>query len=203
MSFLQYIIQAEGKHSAVPQRSLSDIFRCLLLVRFLFKHFHRADIFRCFRNDIAIFFAGIRRFHTHQHQVGRTLCRTLLQPLQSFEIILFHVRIHRTYDHRLFSCHSLHILQICHRQCNRREGVSSAGLHADTDIFSQLVVDGRDLCLGCGNRDLCLRIRLPDLPVYSLHHGLQAAVFRMEYFDKLLGTDPVGQGPQPLSGTAR
>ena len=81
--------------------------------------------------------------------------------------------------------------------------VSSAGLHADTDIFSQLVVDGRDLCLGCGNRDLCLRIRLPDLPVHPLHHGLQAAVFRMKYFDKLLGTDFVGQGPKPLSGAAR
>ena len=39
--------------------------------------------------------------------------------------------------------------------------------------------------------------------ICRLHHGLQAAVFRMEYFDKLLGTDPVGQGPQPLSGTAR
>lgn len=50
-------------------------------------------------------------------------------------------------------------------------------------------------------RDLCLRIRLPDLPVHPLHHGLQAAVFRMEYFDKLLGTDLVGQGqsrcPEP------
>lgn len=42
-----------------------------------------------------------------------------------------------------------------------------------------------------------------DLPVHPLHHGLQAAVFRMEYFDKLLGTDLVGQGPKPLSGTAR
>ena len=56
----------------------------------------------------------------------------------------------------------------------------------------QLVVDGRDLCLGCGNRDLCLRIRLPDLPVHPLHHGFIASVRALENFNELLGTDIVG-----------
>ena len=72
-----------------------------------------------------------------------------------------------------------HVHQIGRCQCNRRKGIPTTGLHADTHILAQLDVNGRTLRFAGSNRHSYIRVYL---------------------LDKLLGTNVVGQGPQPLTG---
>ena len=199
---LQNISNLIGKHAAVPQRPLTDILFCRLLIRLLFEGVHRADHALFLGQDIPILLTGVGRRDAHEHQLRRLLFRQRLQCLKRSEIIRFHVRIHWAYYHSLFLAEPLHIPQIGRSQYNRREGVAATGFYRDSHILAQLVMQGRNLCLGGGHRHPRFRIRLPNLPVYTLHHRLIGAVFLLKNANKLLGSNVIGQGPQPFSGAA-
>ena len=93
-------------------------------------------------------------------------------------------------------------MQVRRCQHDRGKSIFPARLHADSDAIPELAVEGGYLGLGSGNKDICLPVRLANLPVNPLDHGFQLAVLPLEYFDKLLGADVVGQGPQTFAAPA-
>ena len=92
-----------------------------------------------------------------------------------------------------------HVHQIGRCQCNRRKGIPTTGLHADTHILAQLVVNGRNLRFAGSNRHSCIRVYLLDLAIDTLHHRLIGTIFLLENLDihKLL---PYRKEPHPGSG---
>ena len=93
-----------------------------------------------------------------------------------------------------------HVYQIGGCQCNRRKGIPTTGLHADTYILAQLVVNRRNLRLAGSNGHGCIRVNLLNLAIDTLYHRLIGTIFLLENLDKLLRTNVVGQGPQTLTG---
>ena len=63
-------------------------------------------------------------------------------------------------------------------------------------------MNGRNLRFAGSNRHSCIRVYLLDLAIDALHHRLVGAILFLEDFDKLLGSDVIGQRPQALAGTA-
>ena len=171
MSNLHNILQFVCKYSTIPKGSLCNIllgyFHCWLL----FKSSYHRSLVRRYRNNVSVFFTGIRGFDSHQYQICLTLVCLNRQLLQGLKIVLFHVRVYRTYYDRFLRRHFHYIYQVSRRQCNRRECISSTRLYGNSYIFSQLIMNCRDLGLACGNRNRCLGIYLLNLMINSLHHG--------------------------------
>ena len=192
MSLVHHIAQPIGEHTAVPQGTLGDV-ACRNIRRGLFfEGLDTGHVVPAFRDDIAVFFAGIGGLNAHKHQIGLSLICLGGQLLQSFKIAVLHVRVYGANHHRLLRRNVQHIHQISRGQCNGRERVPAAGLHADAHILPQLIVDSGDLGLAGGNGHRGIRIHLFDLPVDPLNHGLIAAVLFFEELDELFGTDVVG-----------
>ena len=93
-------------------------------------------------------------------------------------------------------------MQVRRCQDNGGKGIPAAGLHADTHVLAQLVMDGGNLGFGGRDGHGGLRVRLSDLAVHPLDHGLIVPLRGLEDFNELLGADVIGKGPQPLSRSA-
>ena len=202
VGLVHHIAQLIGKHTTVPQGPLGNV-ACSHVCRGLFfEGLDTGHMVPAFRDDIAVLLAGIGGLNAHKHQIGLSPICLGGQLLQSLKIAVLHVRVYRANHHRLLWRNVQHIHQIGRGQCNGREGVPAAGLHADAHILPQLIVDGGDLGLAGSNGHRGIRIHLFDLPVDPLDHGLIAAVLFFEELNKLFGTDVVGQGPKTFSGSA-
>ena len=86
---------------------------------------------------------------------------TVAQRFQCLKVIILHIGVYRADDHGFFLADALHVLQVSRCQCDGREGIPAARFHADAHFLAQLIVDGRNLRLGGGNGDRCIRIDLP------------------------------------------
>ena len=167
----QHVGNFVGKHAAVPQAALVNILLCRGGVRFFFKGGNFGNrIFR-FRNDIAVFFTGVRGMDAHQHQVGRALLGQLPQLVKGGKIPFVHIGIHRAHHHRFLFRNALYVMQIRRRQGDGRKGIPPAGFHADTHVFPKLVMNRGHLRLAGGNRNRCVRICRFDLTENALRHG--------------------------------
>ena len=202
MGTVQHIAQPEGKHAAVPQCPLGNIGPGHLLGGLFLKHGNLADGFLPLGDDIAVLFAGIGGLNAHEHQVGIADRRPVVQGLQGLKIVVVHIGVHGADHHRGILGNSPDIPEIGGRQGNGRKGIPAAGLHADAHVLPQLIVNGGDLGFGGGDGHGGLRVYLPNLPVDPLDHGFQFSIGPVENLDKLLGTDIIGKGPQPLAGAA-
>ena len=187
MRLVQHIFQLIGKYPAVPQRALSDILFRRFFIRLLLKGFYTADLFLVRRNNISVFFTGIGGLNSHQHKVRLSLFCLLSQCLQSFKIIILHIRVNGTDYNRFLLAHSLYIMQICSRQRNCRESIPSAGLHADSDPVAKLIMNCRNLGFCSCNRYCRIRIYLFNLVVHTLYHRLSVVILPLKNLDELLG----------------
>ena len=199
---IHHILQLIGEHTAVPQRALGNILFCYISCRLLLEGLDRRRMFGAFRDDVAVFFAGIGRLNAHENKVGLALFRLLGKTLQGLKVVILHIGVYRADHHGLFRVDVQHIHQICCRQRDGREGVPAAGLDRDAHFVSQLVVNRRNLSLACSNGHGSIRIHLLDLAIDALHHRLIGAVLFLENLNELLGTDIIGQRPKALAGTA-
>ena len=202
MGTVQHIAQLEGEHAAVPERTLCNVVLGHFLRRLFLEHGHLADLLFADGDDVAVFLAGVGRLNAHQDQICAADSGTVAQRFQGFKVVVLHIGVYRADDNGFFLADALHILQVGCRQCDGREGIPTARLHADAHFLAQLIVDGRDLRLGGRNGDGCIGIDRLDLTVDTLHHGFQLTVFPMEDLDELLGTNIIGKRPQTLAGTA-
>ena len=202
MGPVQHIAELIGKNAAVPQSAPGDILSRHCRRRLFLKGVHLGDGLGGFRDDVAVFFAGIGRLDAHEHQIGLPLVCLGAKALQRLKVVVIHIGVHRAHHHGFILGHTHHVHQVGSGQGNGREGVPPAGLYGDAHILPQLVVDQRHLGLGGGNGHPRLGIRLFDLAENPLDHGLIGSLFVPEYFDKLLGPNVVAQGPQPLTGAA-
>ena len=197
MGAVQHIAQFEREHAAVPERALCNVVLSHFLRWLFLEHGHLADLLLADGDDIAVFLAGIGRLNTHQDQICTADSGTVAQCFQCLKVVVFHIGVYRADDNGFFLTDALHVLQVGRCQCDGRESIPAARLHADAHFLAQLIVDGRHLRLGG-----CIRIDCLDLTVDTLHHGFQLAVFPMEDLDELLGTNIVGKRPQTLAGAA-
>ena len=202
MGAVQHIAQLEGKHAAVPKRTLCNVVLCHFLRGLFLEHGHLADLLFADGDDVAIFLAGVGRLNAHQDQICAADGGTVAQCFQRLKVVVLHIGVYRADHHGFFLTDALHVLQVSCGQSDSRKSIPAARLHADAHFLAQLIVDGRDLRLGGSNGDGCIRIDRLDLTVDALHHGFQFAVFPMEDLNELLGTNIIGKRPQTLAGTA-
>jgi len=77
----------------------------------------------------------------------------------------------------------------CQDYCGK--SVSTAGLDGYSYILTQLIMNRGYLISRCGDGDIRSRIRLSDLTVNALHHGLVLSIISLEKFDELFGANIV------------
>ena len=142
---LQQVSHLAGKYAAVPQGPPGNVRRRGLRVGLFFKGGNEAGLLRSRGEDIAVLFAGVGGLDAHEHQVGFPKPGLIPQFLQRLKIPVLHIGVHRADNHCLLLPHPLHIMQVCRRQNNGGEGIPAAGLHTDSHILAQLVMDGGNL----------------------------------------------------------
>ena len=200
MSLLHHIAAAKRKHAGVPERAAGDVLLCTLQIRFFLECGDPADPpVRC-RYHVPVFFTRIGGNDAHDTQTGPPGCRQFTQPAQRGKILPFHIRIAGTDYHRFILSDPLHIVEIHRRERDRRECIPAAWLHGDPHILPKLVMNDRNLRLGCGNGNTGVRIDLTDLAIHLLYHRFVGSVRPPEDFNKLLTPDIIGKRPEPLSG---
>ena len=199
---IHHILQLIGEHTAVPECPLSNVLLGYICRRLLLEGLDSSRKIGAFRDNVAVFFAGIGRLDAHKNEVRFPLLRLLGQPLQCFKVVILYIRIYRTDHHGLLRVDMLHIHQICRSQRDGRECVPAAGLDRDSHFVSQLVMDSRYLRLACGDGHSSIRVCLLDLTIDTLHHRFIGTVLFLENLNELLGTDIIGQRPKAFAGTA-
>ena len=179
---VQQIPQFEGKHAAVPQSALGNIFFRQRFGRFFLERSHPHDLAGRNGHDVAIFFGRVGGFYPQQVEIPLPFFCGVGQRRNGSKILRIHIRVNRAHRHRFAFVHLLFAREVRRCQRNGRKGVPPGGLHANGNFVAQLVHQCAYLFFAGGHGNVGLGHSSTDLPIHPLYHGFVLALLIFENF---------------------